>query len=699
MTSVFIVRPFGKKPVPVKKDGNDISVTVDFDEIDRSLIQKALEKNNLVGRTTGDIAEAGNIRLDMFQMLISYDLVIADISIDNANVFYELGIRHGLRANGTILIRMDAGGRDVPFDLKTDRYIVYDRERPEAGVDLLAKSIRETINAMASSERRADSPVFLLLPALEPTDPDTLIVVPSEFQEAVEKAETDANGPAASAFLARPTLALLAEEAKRNVWEREAMRLVGRAQRRIKSFKAARETWQYIRNNKPEDIEANLQLATIFQRLGDLASSSQACRRVLGNDAADPAMRADARSQLARNDKAGWVADFSAVAMDTARRAHAISDDRLNEAFDGYMAGFAEDLNNYYSGINALGLLTAIVKLAEMQPDDWAGKFPAKRRAEAALDDHREQLNHLRGAVRMSLDNARYRAERHNETDDWLPPSEAQYNLLTADNSAFVRNAYRTAKTAGGSGFQVESEADQVRIFWRLGLFSENCRAAFEGLGINPDSPERSEQDAQAASPKRDRFIVGSGHRVDAPGRQSARFPRTEEAIVKARNWLRTTLEAEKAKTAGIVNGIGGAASGTDLLFHEVCAELGIPTTVVLPIPREEYSRQSVADGGSEWVEKFNRLLDARPAIILSDSPQLPVWAALIPDYGVFQRGNIWMMENALLQPNADVTLVALWNEQVGDGPGGTADMVKLAKSHGAKVCIKNTDELFGIAR
>ena len=39
MTSVFIVRPFDKKPVTIKdKDGKDISVEVDFDQIDKLLI-------------------------------------------------------------------------------------------------------------------------------------------------------------------------------------------------------------------------------------------------------------------------------------------------------------------------------------------------------------------------------------------------------------------------------------------------------------------------------------------------------------------------------------------------------------------------------------------------------------------------------------------------------------------------------------
>ena len=192
---------------------------------------------------------------------------------------------------------------------------------------------------------------------------------------------------------------------------------------------------------------------------------------------------------------------------------------------------------------------------------------------------------------------------------------------------------------------------------------------------------------------------MGTGHRIDAPGRKTLRFPNTEDAIAKARSWLRQELEAEKTKTTGAVSAVGGAASGTDLLFHEVCAELNIPSTVVLPIPREDYCQQSVVDGGPDWVEKFNRLLDTRPLIILSDHAELPVWAASIPKSRVFQRGNIWMMENALLRPNADVTLVALWNGQAGDGPGGTADMVNLAQSHGAKVCVKNSDVLFGLLR
>jgi hypothetical protein len=680
MTSVFIVRPFGKKRVAVTEK---LAVEVDFDAIHQALIQPALAGNGLEGETTEVIAEAGNIRVDMFQMLITYDLVIADISIDNANVFYELGIRHGLRPKGTILIRFSTSGKDTPFDLKTDRYIAYDRKDPGAAVALLTQSIRQTVLSIRENGR-ADSPVFGLLPALSPPDPASLVVVPRSFQESLEQAEAQSeDGPT--------TLALLGDEARRVPWGREGLRLVARAQRRLSAFHAARETWEAVRKDLPDDIEANLMLATIYQRLGDNVMASLASRRVLENKAAPPAKRADAHSQLARNEKAAWFKDFATLGTQDAQQ-QAISDQRLIDALEGYQAGFTEDLNDYYSGLNALGLLVALVLLAELQPDSWTSLFPDARRANAALDDYRDQLEQLTGAVRISLDNAKIRSEQTGKRDEWLLVSEAQYRLLTANNAGFVRNAYRAVKNALGKRFQLDSEMSQVAIFHRLGLLADNCGAAFAGLGATP-------ADLQPKEPlPRDRVVVATGHRADAPGRPPpGRFPNTAACIDKAKGWLREALQAEKSETAGTLYGIAGAASGVDLLFHEVCKELGIPSKVCLPIPIEDYRRESVADGGPEWVEKFNHFVAENPPGILNDNDELPPWAEGIKDYGVFQREKIWIMQDALLRPNADVTLIALWNQKAGEGPGGTADMVKLAKSHGAKVREQNSDELFGI--
>src|ERR1051325_9973974 len=120
MNQVFIVSPFGVK------NG------IDFSRVERELIQPAIEGVGFQGGTTGEIIKQGNIRTDMFQKLLVADLVIADISIHSANAFYELGIRHAFREKRTFLIRCSKESLpaetkldEVPFDLKTDRYFVY----------------------------------------------------------------------------------------------------------------------------------------------------------------------------------------------------------------------------------------------------------------------------------------------------------------------------------------------------------------------------------------------------------------------------------------------------------------------------------------------------------------------------------------------------------------------------------------------
>ena len=57
----FIVRPFKEKQ------------GVDLDRVEELLILPALKKVGVVGRSIGGIIEAGNIREDMFQLLLLAD--------------------------------------------------------------------------------------------------------------------------------------------------------------------------------------------------------------------------------------------------------------------------------------------------------------------------------------------------------------------------------------------------------------------------------------------------------------------------------------------------------------------------------------------------------------------------------------------------------------------------------------------------
>jgi hypothetical protein len=95
---VFVAMPFGVKP------GED-GCLIDFDRIFTELIRPALESVGLEVMRADEEQSAGDIRADMFQELLMADLVVADLTLDNPNVWYELGVRHALRARGVILVQ------------------------------------------------------------------------------------------------------------------------------------------------------------------------------------------------------------------------------------------------------------------------------------------------------------------------------------------------------------------------------------------------------------------------------------------------------------------------------------------------------------------------------------------------------------------------------------------------------------------
>jgi hypothetical protein len=182
---------------------------------------------------------------------------------------------------------------------------------------------------------------------------------------------------------------------------------------------------------------------------------------------------------------------------------------------------------------------------------------------------------------------------------------------------------------------------------------------------------------------------------IDAPGRPAPRFPRDREGV--ARQAIQEAIETERRRPGGVAFGMAGGASGGDVLFHEICVELGIPTRLFLALPKDAYIQKSVAPAKGNWVERFGRLIERLPVRVLDESQDLPSWLAEKRDYDIWQRNNLWMLHDALAEGGEDVTLLALWNGQTGDGPGGTGDLVERARQCQARVVILDTKQLFGV--
>src|SRR5215211_4222564 len=108
--------PFGLKP-----DGRGGSV--DFDAVYTDLLAPAIREAELEPLRADQDLVGGMIHKPMFERLILADYAVADLTTANANVFYELGVRHAARPYSTVLVSADV--KRTPFDLAPDRVLPY----------------------------------------------------------------------------------------------------------------------------------------------------------------------------------------------------------------------------------------------------------------------------------------------------------------------------------------------------------------------------------------------------------------------------------------------------------------------------------------------------------------------------------------------------------------------------------------------
>jgi len=113
----FVLMPFGKKP---SFGGSQI----DFDAVYHELIKPSIEKSGLEPLRADEEMKGGFIHKPMFERLILCEFAVADLTTANANVFYELGIRHAVRSWSTVMVFAE-GVSQLPFDVAPLRALPY----------------------------------------------------------------------------------------------------------------------------------------------------------------------------------------------------------------------------------------------------------------------------------------------------------------------------------------------------------------------------------------------------------------------------------------------------------------------------------------------------------------------------------------------------------------------------------------------
>ncbi len=128
-------------------------------------IKQIVEKTGYSVIRADDVQRSGAITKDIVSRLAVSDLVIADLTDLNPNVFYELGVRHALRGKGTVMILDEKRTPEIPFDLSAYRVIKFVGDLP--GIESLTQALTQFLaEENVEDVTRRDNPVHDWFPTL-----------------------------------------------------------------------------------------------------------------------------------------------------------------------------------------------------------------------------------------------------------------------------------------------------------------------------------------------------------------------------------------------------------------------------------------------------------------------------------------------------------------------------------------------------
>lgn len=161
---------------------------IEFTSIYEKLIKQSLEEAGYHVARADSFLDQENILGGVIRGITTADLVIADLTTNNPNVFYELGLCHGLE-KPTVLIAQSIN--DVPFDLRSYKILVYETHFNK--IDKLKDRLKEIGKKHRTKEIAFRSPV-LDFSASESSRIETVLPIeldnpPDELIEGVEQKE------------------------------------------------------------------------------------------------------------------------------------------------------------------------------------------------------------------------------------------------------------------------------------------------------------------------------------------------------------------------------------------------------------------------------------------------------------------------------------------------------------------------------
>ncbi len=343
----FVDMPFGKKP--------DLAsgIEVDFDQIYEAAIEPAITEAGLEAIRGDRERTGGIIHAPMFGRLLLSDFVVADLTLANPNVFYELGIRHTARPFTTIPIF--AAIHPLPFDVSLVRAIPYQLEKGKLTKDAadklradLGARMQDAIRGVASK----DSPLFQLIPKFPKIDlPHEVTEI---FQDQVKHSEEFRSQLADARSKASDSERLAALQAIRttlgNLRVAQAEILVDL----MLSFRdvSAWDEMVKLSDEFPDHLQSNVlvrQQRALALNRRNLPGDRDRARKILEDLAQEKGADPETMGILGRVHKDRYK---------ELKKANSImASAALDDAIAAYTKGFESDPRDYYPGVNAITLL------------------------------------------------------------------------------------------------------------------------------------------------------------------------------------------------------------------------------------------------------------------------------------------------------------------------------------------------------
>jgi hypothetical protein len=146
----FVIAPIGSEGSVERKHSDDVFLYI---------ITPVIMEHGYKAIRADHISRPGNITFQIIQYLVQSELVVADLTGQNPNVFYELAIRHAARKPTIHLIKE---GERIPFDVVTYRTIKFD-PTVMASVARCRDELSKQLQAIEEQSSAVDNPVSMAL--------------------------------------------------------------------------------------------------------------------------------------------------------------------------------------------------------------------------------------------------------------------------------------------------------------------------------------------------------------------------------------------------------------------------------------------------------------------------------------------------------------------------------------------------------